>query len=162
MNNTIDNVNNISFNSRYLNVKSLEKLPPRISDAILKNEAIDEFIKAGQPKRFIGKVLDLFKWNEKIDVVLETAKIPFPVEHPVLEKLQDPYQKVETLIFKLTKRSIVRKTGKLSAEQSGIKRQAGSIPKPNEHYEYKPPIISAEDKLVAQVMGIRDFAGLLK
>lgn len=151
--NTINNVNNVSFNSRYMNIKQLEDVPPRISEAILKNEAIDKFLKAGKPKTFWGKIIDFFKKDQILDVFHNTSK----------EALNpDPYAQDEFVYLAFGDKIYKGKSFTIRASQNGVKREAGSVPKPGEHYLYKPPIKTSEDKLIEEIEKIDDFEKLLK
>ena len=153
MNNTINNVSNISFNARYLNLKQLENVPPRISEAILKNEAIDKFLKEGKPKTLWEKFIDLFKKDQMLDVYHNTAT---EAKHP------DPYAKDEFVYFGFGDSCYKDKSFTIRTSQNGIKREAGSIPKPGEHYLYKPPVKTSEDKLIEEIEKIDNFGKLLK
>ncbi len=154
MNNTVNNTNNVSFNARYLKIINSKKLPQRISDAIYKSDAVYEFLKAGKPKTLWGKFIDLFRKDEALEIKYEILKVQ---EHSnydkktFIERLQDPYQKVGKVTFTYKQRNGEEKTFELVAEQSGRKRQKGSIPKPNENYAYKPPVESSESKLEKQI-----------
>ena len=64
----IDACNNLSFNSRFLRIPYPEQFPKEVLSAVKSNNAIDEFIKAGTPKTFIGKIIDLFKDKECLEV----------------------------------------------------------------------------------------------
>ena len=50
----------------------------------------------------------------------------------------------------------------LSSEQVGIKRQLGSVPKPGEHYAYKPPVETAVDKLIKKIEELKDIESHMK
>lgn len=151
--NTINPVNNVSFNSRYISVKSLDKLPPRIKEAILKNDAIDKFIKAGEPKTFMEKVINFFTRDEGLYIRHYTT----PNAHVI-----DPYSHAEVVYFSFGKDAYNSKIGELRAEQKGWLRPVGSIPKPGENSIFIKPKTTAEDKLVQMIENIKDFGSLLK
>ena len=150
MNNTINSVSNISFNARYIDMKKLDKLPPQIKEAILKSPAMDEFIKAGNPKTLWGKFVDLFKKDEVLEIF-----------HSVKKERNNPdiYAQDELLIFSLKpdEYSFV-----IPKSQKGIMRKSGSIPKPNENPLFKKPEVTATEKLVNEIGNIKDFSVLLK
>lgn len=165
MNNTINNVNSVSFNARYLNIVRPERIPEEIRNAIFKSDAVDEFITAGKPKTILGKFIDLFRKDEPLNVKYIVSKIKIDETQnriSLLERLKDPYQKVESIIFEYNQRNGVIRTCELSTEQSGTKRSFGSIPKRNENYAYKPPIETADDKMVRQIEKLKDLDSLLK
>ena len=148
--NTINPVNNVSFGGRYLNLNKMENLPTNVYQAILKNQSIDTFLKEGKPKTLIAKILDMFRKDEMIEADYFESE------------LTDSYAKTCKLTFVYRKRDGSFKIAPLSTEQQGIRRQSGSIPKPNEHYLYKPPFITAEEKLAKEIENIKDFKGMLK
>lgn len=151
--NTINPVNNVSFNSRFISVKSLDKLPPRIKEAILKNDAIDEFIKAGEPKTFMQKIINFFTKDEGLYVR------HYKVQN---QHLIDPYSHQEILSFSFGKNIQNSKIGELRAEQKGWLRSAGSVPKPGENSIFTPPKATAEDKLIQLIERIKDFNSILR
>jgi len=153
MNNTINNINNVSFNARCINVYTLEKLPPRISQAILKNPAIDEFIKAGQPKTIWGKIVDLFKKDEILDVYHRVIKD---------SKSRDRYAQDEILNFAFCKGEDKERFFEIRVSQEGVLRKSGSVAKPNEDYLYKAPDITATEQLARNIEEIKNFDILLK
>lgn len=157
--NTINPINNnTSFNSRYLNTQKAEKLPKEISDAIYKSDSIDEFLKEGKPKTFWDKFIDLFKKDEILDVeYLETVAKD---SSGAIKK--DPFAKISFLIFRFTKSDGIVETAQLTTEQEGLRRQTGSIPKPNEHYLFKPPVETAEQKMAKAIENIKHFGSLFK
>jgi len=161
MNNTINSINNVSFNSRYLKIVNPEKFPKRLYDAIYKCDAIDEFIQAGKPKTLLGKIADLLKKSKPLEIRYEISKIKNCESNQVKEKLQDPYQQVESIIFEYDKKFNSKRTFPLTAEQSGIKRRPGSIPKPNEHYRFIPPVETSESKLEKQIENLKNIESLL-
>lgn len=150
MNNTINNISNTSFNSRYIDVKKLDKLPPQIKEAVLKSPAMDEFIKAGKPKTLWGKFVDLFKKDEVLEIF-----------HNVKKEQNNPdiYAQDELLIFSLKPDEYCLI---LPQSQKGIMRKGGSIPKLNEHPLFKKPEVTATDKLVKDIENIKDFNIILK
>ena len=98
MNNTINpitpNYNNVSFRKRYLqtvwkekinNKEIIRSLPIEIEDALRKNEVLQKFIEAGNPKTWFGKFLDLFKrdeillvkFNQDINIFLDSVEFIF-------------------------------------------------------------------------------------
>ena len=166
MNNSINSVNNVPFKSRYLNIVNRDEMPQIISDAIYKNDAIDKFIHSGKPKTLLGKIIDLFIKDKALDVRYVVSKIKISdskqSKRNLIDRMRDPYQKVVSLIFEYNQRSDIKKIYELSAEQSGIKRSAGSIPKPGEHYAYKMPVESAEEKLAKKIEELDDLKNLLK
>lgn len=145
--NTINPINNVSFNSRYLNLELMDKLPPRISEAIYKSEAVDNFLKAGKPKTLVDKIIDFFRKDEIIDIFHIVNK----------GESYDRYEQKESLSFYIKKGKCIEKTATLFAEQEGILRQDGSIPKPGEDPIFKAPLETAEDKLIKQIEKIKDF-----
>ncbi len=157
--NTINPINNnTSFNSRYLNTHKVEQLPKEISDAIYKSDSIDVFLKEGKPKTFWDKFIDFFKKSEILDVeYLETVAKD---SSGAIKK--DPFSKISFLIFRFTKSDGVIKTVQLSTEQEGLRRQAGSIPKPNEHHLFRPPLETAEQKMAKAIENIKNFESILK
>ena len=172
MNNTVNNISNPSFNARYLRIKNPERIPQNILDAIYKSDAIDNFLIAGKPKTIWGKIIDIFRTNEFLDINYEVSKIKFPVDcesskynslaaRTIYDRLRDPYQKVTTLIFKVTK-GIKERKFELYTEQCGVKRQAGSVPKKGEHYLYKPPLMKSEEELAKKVQELKDIDTLLR
>ncbi len=161
MNTTINNVNNLSFSARYLRIQNEENFPVKLLDSIYKSDAVDEFIKAGKPKTIWENFVNIFKKNEYLDVIHEVSKIKFPVDYPIADRLRDPYQKVESLIFKFNKNGKERRF-EVSAEQRGIKRKQGSIPKQGEDFAYRPPLMRAEDELVKKVEELKDINSLLR
>jgi len=150
MNNTINSVNNISFNARYIDMKKLDKLPPQIKEAILKSPAMDEFIKAGNPKTLWGKFVDLFKKDEVLEIF-----------HCVKKERKNPdiYAQDELLIFSLKPKEYCLI---MPQSQKGIMRKSGSIPKPNEHPLFTKPEVTATEKLVKDIENIKDFNVILK
>ena len=150
MNNTINNVNNVAFNSRYINVDYLEKVPPRIKEAILKSPAIDEFVAAGKPKTLFGKILVFFKKDEVIEVT-----------HNVRKECNNPdiYAQDEFVIFSLRPSN---RSFSLHEFQKGVARKAGSVPKLGEHPRLKQPEITSTEKLARAIEKIKDFDSLLK
>ena len=58
MNNTISPINNVSFNSRYLNIIRPESFPLKVHDAIYKSTSIENFLKEGAPKTLWEKFID--------------------------------------------------------------------------------------------------------
>lgn len=157
----VNNTSNVAFHSRCLKIVNPEKFPQRLYDAIYKADAIDEFIQAGKPKTIIGKIADMFKKVKTLEVRYEISKIKDCENNQVKEKLRDPHQQVESIIFEYDKKFNSKRTFRLTAEQSGTKRRPGSIPKPNEHYRYIPPIETAESKLEKQIENLRDIDSLL-
>lgn len=153
MNTITNNFNNVSFGTRYIDVATLEKIPPRISEAILKNPAIDEFIKAGKPKTFWSKLLDIFTRDEVLDVYHVVSIVDKPV---------DPYKRFESLHFEFGKGIFKSRCGELRTSQEGVLRDAGTIAKPNEHPLFKEPKITATEKLARMVEEIKDFDKFLK
>ena len=166
--NTINPVSSVSFNARYVDVQSLDKIPTRIKYAILKSSAVDNFIEAGKPKNYWQWFLDLFKKNEilKISHRIEKGEKQFDSyahdELATYVKCYDPYAQEEIISFSLKKGKRQIKSGELRAYQRGIRRQTGSIPKPNENSMYKPPQETAEDKLVKQIENLWRLQNLLK
>ena len=168
MNNTVNSISNTSFNARYLRIKNPEQIPQNVRDAIYKSDAIDKFLMAGKPKTIWGKIIDIFRKNEFLDINYEVSKIKFPVDcksskynSSICDRLRDPYQKVTTLIFKVTK-GIKERKFELYTEQCGVKRQAGSVPKKGEHYLYKPPLMKSEEELAKKVEELKDIDTLLR
>lgn len=157
MNNTINQINNVSFNARYLKIHQPDKIPQKIHDAIYKNDAIEEFLKAGKPKTIWGKILDLFKKDKPLNIKYTETIVALPKKVIPTERLNDKYSKACNLKFQFG-----NKKGFISTEQQGLKRQAGSVPKPNEDYRYKPPIETAEDKMVKELDSLKDLSDLLK
>ena len=159
MNNTINNLNNISFNARYVNFVNKENMPGKVYDAILKNDAIDEFIAKGKPKTILGKIIDLFRKDESLDISYSISKSIdlLPDGRSMVEHLTDPYNKKVEVLFKFNKRNGDELIFPLSAEQSGIRRKQGSIPKPGEHHAYKPPLETAEDMLVKKINEMKEL-----
>ena len=151
--NTINPINSVSFNSRFLNTQKAEKLPKEISDAIYKNASIDEFLKEGKPKTLWEKFADLFKRDEILDVKYRETL----VKDSSGKIKKDPFSKVCYLTFRLIKSNGTVKYAHVSTEQEGIRRQAGSIPKPNEHHLFKPPVETAEQKIAKIIENIKDF-----
>ena len=161
--NTINPIDNAaSFRGRYLNLDQMEKLPPKIYDAILQNPSIDSFLKEGKPKTFIGKIIDLFRKDEMVDVRYVETKVKLPKKVIPPERAMDPYSKACNITFVYRQRNGSVKRAPMSTEQQGIVRQSGSIPKPNEHYKYKPPVMTAEEELAEEIRNIKDFKSLLK
>lgn len=153
MNNTINNVSNVSFNARYIDVNLLDKVPMRIKEAILKSPAIDEFIKAGEPKTFWGKVMDFFKRDEVLEVRHVVSK---------LEKVADPYNQYESLNFAFGKGIYKQKSFSIRTSQQGVLRPVGSVAKMGEHPLFKEPKDTATEKLARSIENIKDFGVLLK
>lgn len=165
MDNSINSLSSVSFNSRYLNIKNPEDMPRQIYDTIYKSDAVDKFLKAGKPKTFIDKILNLFRRDEILNIEYVTLNGENTAKEGKQkiqkENLNDPYKKICNLIFKF------RNHGKeeqfvLSGSQEGIRRQAGSIPRPGEDYRYRPPQRTAEDKLLELVKNIDNIAEDLK
>jgi hypothetical protein len=154
--NTINPVeNNITFNSRYLNVNKMENLPPRIYDAVLKNQAIDEYIKAGEPKTLLGKIINLFRSDEAITVTHDIIKT----------QTRKKFSFGEILYFYLEKKGKRPKIGELLAWQTGEMRKPGSVPKIGENPLFKAPANTAENQLIQQLEKLKDakdFETLLK
>lgn len=141
MNNTI-NCNYVSFNSRSLRIKHPDEFPVKVYAAIYKSDSIEQFLSAGRPKTLWGKIIDLFKRNEKLDIYYgkeATSEI-------------DPYAKKEWVNFVFNK-----KIFPVRAEQKGIKRKQGSIPKMGEHHTYLPPMETSTEKLIKQIEDIKDL-----
>ena len=148
MNNTINAMNNISFNARYLRLTSkTAEFPQKISDAIYKNDAIDEFLKAGQPKTFWEKIKDMFRKDEFLNISYEETR----------NSKIDIYAKSESIIF-----SFGDKRYPLRADQKGIKREFGSIPKRGENLYFKAPAETSTDKLVKLIEELKNLDKLLK
>lgn len=148
MNNTINAMDNISFNARYLRLTSkTAEFPQKISDAIYKNDAIDEFLKAGQPKTFWEKLKDLFRKDEFLNIFYETKN----------NSSIDTYAKSESITF-----SFRDKRYPLRASQEGIKRNFGSIPKKGGNLYYKAPTETSTDKLVKLIEELENLDKLLK
>ena len=161
MNIAISKVDSTMFGARYLNVDSVDKLPTKVSDAIYKCDAIDEFLKAGKPKTFWNKLKDLFRKDEILEVSYAESIVPFPKRVIPKELLNDPYVKACNLLFTFRQRNGSIKKLPLASQQVGVKRQAGSVPKEGEHYAYKPPLISAEANLIKQIEDLKDFESLM-
>lgn len=151
MNNTINSANNVSFNSRYLYLNSPEKFPQIVKDAIYKSDAIDEFLRAGQPKTFWEKLVDLFRKNEILDVYFIKNE----------KESSDPHTWGETVYFSFKKGKDQIKTAFFSEPQKGELRPAGVIPKPGEHRLLKAPKVTASEKLAKKIDGIKDFESIL-
>lgn len=151
--NTINSVDNLSFSGRYLSIEHMEKIPPRISEAIYKSPAIDEFLRAGKPKTLWGKFIDLFKEDEMLDVYHTITKF---AGNP------DSHAQKETLSFEFDRKNYPKRTFKIRHFQKGILRQSGSIPKPNEDKLFKKPLVTSEDKIIKSIEEIKDFDSLLK
>jgi len=154
MNNTINaySNNNVSFNSRYLQINKQEEIPQRICDAIYKSDAVEKFLAEGKPKTLLGKFLDLFKRNEILNVSYETKKI----------SKFDPYAIKETIIFTLEKGRFQKLFRPLDAIQTGIRRQMGCIPKEGEHLVFKAPAETSTERLAKQIEDIKDLNTLLQ
>ena len=162
MNNTINNFNSTVFGARYLCVKDgANKIPEKVYDAIYKSDAVDKFITAGRPRTLWGRIVDIFKKDEMLSVSYAESVVPLPQKDIPKDKLNDPYAKTCNLLFTFHKRNGAVRKLPLSAQQEGIKRQAGSVPRPGEHHMYKPPFESAEEKLVKQIEGLKDLDSLL-
>ena len=161
MNNTINGINNITFNARYVEFRKSEKIPEKIKDAIYKSNAVDEFINAGKPKTIWEKLVSLFKKDEALEVTYIETIVPLPKKHIPKELLHDPYAKACNLLFLFKGKDGFYKQFPISSEQVGIRRQAGSVPKLGEHHTYKPPIETAEDKLVKKIEELTDLNSLL-
>lgn len=153
MNNTINAMNNISFNARYLRLTSkTAEFPQKISDAIYKNDAIDEFLKAGRPKTFWGKIKDFFSKEECLDITYEVEKT----------SKTDPFARNESILFSFPKKKGGERYLFFETSQKGIKREFGTIPKEGENPFYKEPYKTATDVLAANIEGIENLDKLLK
>lgn len=135
MNNSISPVSNLNFTSRYLRIDS--KVPQAISDALYKSEAVDEFLKAGKPKTIFGKIIDIFRSPDILDVYYAVKKT----------SETDIHAQKEMLHFAFGKDKIKQRSFNLSAEQKGIRRPFGNVPKLGEHHSYKAPKVTATEKL---------------
>ena len=151
MNNRIESTNNISFNARHLNFINKRQIPKKITEAITKNSAINEFIQEGNPKTFLGKIIDFFRKNETLNVIYKRQK----------NTKFDPYHQQESITFLFSKGS-ARSIAKIEAFQGGTLRKIGTIPKIGEHPIYKAPMETSTDKLVKQIENIKDMNSLLK
>ena len=153
MNNTINtSFNNTSFNGRFLVIPEVyEKrimFPRKIKKAIYKNEAIRDFISAGNPsspRTFWEKFKDLFKRDEVLEVSYDTN----------YSALSD------SVIFKFGKKGRKKvRTYKMSVDENIIK----NLPDYNKNksvkqYESRHDIIV--DLFAKEVEKIKDFASLL-
>ena len=161
MNNTIQPYSaNMAFDARYIKFNNEEKIPKKVYEAILKNDAIEDFLNEGKQKTLMGKLLDLFKRDDVLFVDYEANSFS-----KFKEVKKDPYMRRDKLIFSFGKEKsamVDRKTCQITGFQQGIKRQPGSIPKPGEHYAYKPPVQTAEDSIAEQVNDIKYLGAMLK
>ena len=152
-------VDSVSFSSRYLNIKNPEAFPQRVYDAIYKSEGIDEFLHKGKPQTLWEKITDIFKRDEVLTVTYK------PDSLRILKKITgDPYAKAEEVEFVFGRKdslmSDLRK-GKVRAEQHGVKRKQGSVPKQGEHHMYKKPEETVDMKLAKEIENIKDLDSLL-
>ena len=166
MNNTINGYSNISFGSRYLQVKQPNAFPKNVYNAIYKSDGIEEFLNAGKPKTLWGKFKALFQKNEILEVYYGKGKMSehnFRAQKEQQEKISeyDPYALKEWVNF-IFKKGDTRKFFNIEEFQTGIRRKAGSIPKPGENHTFKKPLVTAEDKLVKSIEDIKDLETLLK
>ena len=161
MNITINKTDSTTFEARYLKILNADKMPKKITEAIYKNSSIDKFIKDGKPKTLWDKLIDLFKKDEVLEVSYTESAYLFPNRVMPKVLLNDPYTKTCNLSFNFHKRNGFIKQLSLTSLQVGIERQSGSIPKKGEHYAYKPPLITAETKLIKEIDGIKDFESLM-
>ena len=169
MNNTINSYNsNTAFGARYIQFNNPEQMPKKVYEAILKNDAIESFLNEGKPKTLVGKFADLFRSAEVLYVDYEAdlfSKYKENFKEISKDNSLDPYIRRDKLIFTFGKENSFvadRKHCDFIGFQQGIRRQAGSIPKPGEHHAYKPPVKTAEDKIAEQVNNIKDFGSKLK
>ena len=159
--NTINPINNISFNARYLDMKHMEQLPPKISEAIYKNASIDEFIQAGKPKTLLGKIIDLFCKDKFIKVYYNIEKsVDDEIEDPLTKKMKkhfpkDPHAQKESVDIVYGCGNHIEKIATLNASQEGEFRKPGVIPKPGEHPLYKEPAVKAIDILVEKIKNFK-------
>ena len=148
MDNRIDGFNNVCFKARYLNVLEPEKFPKKVYEAIYKNDSIDEFLRSGKPKTLWGKFVDLFRKDEFLDVYYDIIK----------DSRYDTFQSAETVHFVFRKGKAALKFYTCpTAYQEGVRRPAGSIPKPGENLYYKEPKEYAEDKNAKFIEELTDF-----
>ena len=147
MNNTINSVNNLTFNSRYLRLNG--EIPERISDAIYKNSSIEEFINSGKPKTLWEKFVNIFKKDEFVDVYYGTRKT----------NANDIYERTEFVTFKYKKGT---QPAYFEEKQKGMRRPAGIIRKPGEDPVFKPPMVTATEKLANAISNIKDFGRLIR
>jgi len=147
MNNTINNVSNVNFNSRYLRINDAKEMPARIYETLQQNSALTTFIDAGKPKTMFQKFLDLFKKDEFLDVYYLKCE----------NSKSDPYDITEILNFTFGKNKGNKRFFQIKKSQVGMERQQGSIPKPGEHYKYKPPIKTSENQIIEEIQKIEDF-----
>ena len=151
---------NVAFCARYIKFNNAEKMPKKVYEAVLKNDAVEEFLNEGKPKTLFDKLLDLFKRDDVLFVDYEAD-----VFSKFKEAKNEPYMRKDKLTFSFGKENspmVDRKTCPITGFQRGIKRQPGSIPKPGEHYAYKPPVRTAEDSIAEQVNDIKDLGAMLK
>lgn len=158
--NTISQYRSPVFTSRYIDGRKLNNLPPKIREAVCKSDTVENFIAEGKPKNLLEWFIDLFKKGEELQidyVLLDNEKI----KNLSMEK-GDIYHAVADVVFSLKKGADTVKRFTLPAIQNGIKRKPGSVPKPNEHYAYKPPTETVEDILAKKIGQIDDLNILLK
>lgn len=153
MDNRINGFNSTSFKARYLNVVEPEKFPKKVYEAIYKSDAIEEFLKQGQPKTLLEKFIDLFRKNEILDVYYESFKT----------SKYDTFESTDTIHFTLRRgKNRSRVLSSPPMHQQGVRRPMGSIPKPGENPYFKEPLEYAADKIVKWLDKIKDFDKSLK
>jgi hypothetical protein len=140
------------FTSRYLKVLNPETFPPKILKAINENPSIKRFIDAGTPQNIFEKFFDYFKKDEFLDVCFHSEKID---EY-------NPYNVQGIIKFSFGKGVSRERSFKLNAFQIGRRREEGSIPLEGEDKNYKPPVVTLDDKLSKQISDIVDIDKLLK
>ena len=164
MNNTINATrNDVNFRGRYIHFHEPSEIPNVIKDAILKSDAVDQFIKADQKKSLWKKFLDLFRNDEVLEIRYTSEQLKN------YKSNRDPYALHNELSFRFGRNlkdipSRIR-SYKIEAVQHGVytnKLGIGRILRHGENPYYNKPAVTADEQIARSIENISDLDKVLK